>query len=210
MSSRICKPLIPAIVLCMSLAAAGSAAAATVSVTAPGVKSATATTGSQLTITTSARTTATVNCTASTANSTLSSASGPYAVTISTDLAPTFTGCTLPGRVSVGVACTRTSVLAVTADTSGGVTRGTISSISCTITLSSSCGTDVTGSVPGSYNNANDQLTVLTAGQVLVSRPVTGSTCTTLPAGSGAFTNTTGGALIYGVSPATTINATTP
>jgi hypothetical protein len=211
MLSRFRKSLVPMAVLCVSLASVASASATSATITSPGAKTATATTGSQLTITTASRTTATVNCATSTANSTLANASGNLPLTVSSDVSPTFGTCTLPGRVPVTVACTRTSVLKATALTDGsGNTAGSLSSISCSITLNATCGTNVTGTVNGSFANGTSQLTIAVAGQALLSTPISGSTCTTLPAGSGSFTNATGGALIYGVSPTTTVRVTNP
>jgi hypothetical protein len=210
MISRIRKSLLPALVAACSLVAVAQASASTVVVSPGGATTATATTATKLVITTTSGS-ATVNCTSSRSTQTLAGGTGSFSpgIQISGNVTLAFTGCTITGGVPVTVTCTATARLLVTgATSSGGVTPGTISAISCNIVLNSTCGTNVAGTASGSFANSTSQLTVNTGtAQNLRSVPLAGSTCTTLPAGSGQFTNASGAAVIYNVTPAQTVNA---
>jgi hypothetical protein len=206
MFSKFRKYMVLAVVAVASLAIVGQAAASTATVSPGGAV--TGTSGaSQLTLNTAAKT---LNCTTSGATATLASATGTLPLTISSNLVPLFGSsfgggrCTVTGGIGITVACGN-STLKVTGLTSGGVTAGSITGISCTITVTgSSCRNVVAGGVVGSFDNATSILTVATTGQTLAA---TGSTCTTLPNdASASFTDSTRAALRYAIAPTTTVN----
>jgi hypothetical protein len=190
-------------VAALSLAAVGVAAAANVTVSPGG-----SVTGSgsnwELTLNTARRT---FNC--SNAGFTATLNRGGTGVTlpfaIATNYQQTFSSCRLTGGISYTDSCTATASLNVTALTASGVTPTSVTGISCVISVSGSCRVNLSGSVPTTYNNAANTLTVGLTGQSIV---LTGSTCTTLPNETSAlFSNSAGGAFVYSVSPAQTINA---
>jgi hypothetical protein len=126
----------------------------------------------------------------------------PFA--IATNYQQTFSNCTATGGISYNDTCTATASLNAVGATVSGVTPLTITGLSCTISIGGSCTARLTGSLPASFDNATSQLTIPTTGQSIT---ITGSTCTSIiPNGPALFSSATGGAFVYAVTPATTIN----
>lgn len=214
MFSKFRKYMVLAVVSVCSLAFVGQAAASTATVSPGGAV--TGTSGaSQLALRTNRRS---LNCTTSGATATLASNTGALPLAVSTNLVPLFGAgfgggrCTVTGGAGITVDCSASpATLSVTGATVSGVTPGTISGIRCSVRLngSTTCSVNVTnaagtggGSVTGSYNNTGS-LTVNVAGQSLFA---TGSTCTTLPNDSStSFTDASGNALVYSISPVQTV-----
>lgn len=189
-------------------AAAGSATTVTVSPGGP----VTGTTGAmQFALRTARRN---INCTRFGFTATLHNASGTLPLAISTDLTFVCTGtATVTGGLAVSIAC-GPATLSVTALTVGGDTPISITGIRCTVTVngSSACRVMITnaagtggGSVTGTFHNATSTLTVNTSGQNLAT---TGSTCTSILPNDSAvlLSDLTGAALVFTVTPATTIS----
>lgn len=198
-----------------SLAIAGAAMATTATFTPTGDVTGTAG-ASQLALRTARRS---LNCTTSGATATLSNRSGTLPITVSTDLEALFGSnfgggrCTVTGGAGITIDCSASLArLQVTGVTASGITPGTILGIRCSVRLNGSmtCSVNVTdapgtggGSVTGSYNNTGSRLTVNVGGQSLFT---TGSTCATLPNdGDTSFTDASGNALVYSISPSTSL-----
>jgi hypothetical protein len=188
-----------------SLAAASAADASVVVSPSPTPITATATTHSILTIH-GASSTVTLDCTNASAVGTL--ASSTFTRQISNNINPRFSSCLLGGFLPFTVSCTSTDTLTTTAATSGGITPGTLANISCQITLTSLPGCTFTvtgpsgpGTVPVSYNNATNQLTVLAAGQSLAVNSVPAQCNGQVPTGPATFTAPGGNNLVYNVLP---------
>jgi hypothetical protein len=202
------KCLIVGVVLAASLVTVASAAASTVTVTPSGPK--TATTGAIRFAIAGGSGTTTITCTGATITGTLNSARGTYPIAISTNIQLVCAG----GRsasLNVSVACSGTAILSVTGDTNAsGITPLQLTGINCRVSLTSTptCNVTITGSVRGQFANATSQLTIFRAGQALTA---SGSTCTsTFQNGAVGISSATGGDIVFNVTPATTIVATTP
>jgi hypothetical protein len=192
-----------------SLAAVASASAATVTVSPGGAV--TGTSGSaQLTFNTAART---LNCTQMAFTATLASTSGSYPLAISNNLQFFCSGnMTVVCCVSVTFVC-GAARWNITGATVSGVTPGRIVGINCTVTVSTTrCSVRISGSVPVSFDNATSQLTIGLAGQSLAATGSTdgaSGTCSALPNDTSvSFTDSTGRALVFAVTPRTAIVAT--
>jgi hypothetical protein len=187
-----------------SLTAASAADASVVVSPSPAAITATATTHSVLTIHGASGTWA-LDCTNASMVGTLASS---LTRQISSNINLRFSSCLLGGFQLYQVSCTNTSVLKTTGATVGGVTPGTLS-ISCQWTLVSipSCTFTVEGagsgpgSVPVSYNNATNQLTLLAAGQNLAVNSVPAACGSTIPTGPATWTAPAGSNLIYNMLP---------
>jgi hypothetical protein len=184
-----------------SMASASAADAAVAVSPSPSAFTATATTQAILTIHGTSSTQA-WSCTNAAAVGTLASS---LTRTISTNINLRFSTCT--AVASFTVSCANTGVLKTTGATVGGVTPGTLSNIACQITFTSLPGCTFTlagasgpGSVPVSYNNTTNQLTVLAAGQDLAINSV--PACSGLvPTGPVTLTAPGGGNLVYYMVP---------
>jgi hypothetical protein len=186
----------------------GIAAASTATVSPGGAV--TGTTGAvQWTLNTAAKT---LNCTTAGFTATLASATGTLPLTIATNLTWLFGSafgggrCTVTGGVGYTSSCGAATFKA-TAVTTGSVTPLSMTGISCAESLAgSSCRVVITGGVTASFDNATSRLTLNTTGQTLVA---SGSTCTTLPNDTSvSLTDSTRSALVYAITPSTTINVT--
>jgi hypothetical protein len=206
--SQFKKYMVLAAVLVASLAAVATATASTVTVT--GGTAVTGTAGASRLVNHSGS--QTLQCTGAGATATLrASTVGTYPVAISTNLTPTFTGCTIGGVVGITVVC-GASPLNVTANTVSGNTAGSITAVSCDIRLgtgtTSTCHVQTTtgSSAGGTYGNT---LHTLTIDQDHTTVGLTGSLsgCTLKNSTSARFQNSTGGNLVYTISPSVSVNA---
>ncbi|MCW3024514.1 MAG: hypothetical protein JWR30_3836 [Conexibacter sp.] len=158
----------------------------------------------------------TLSCTGSTATGTVaasSSGSVPPGFRIGT-LTPAFTGCNIVGGLGITVKC-QPAALNVNALTASGSTKGSISSVSCHIFVTSqtACRITVTGSIGATHANSPSLTTTDTNHQSLASGSSTngaGSACAVLPNDASArLVNASSGDLQYNNSPTNlTINAT--
>jgi hypothetical protein len=188
-----------------SLTAASAADASVVVSPSPAAITATATTHSILTIH-GTSSTVTLDCTNASAVGNLVTS---VTRQISNNINPRFSSCTLSGFLPFTVSCTSTDTLTTTNATGGGVTPGTLGNISCTITVTplSGCSFVVEGvgsgpgTVPVSYSNSTNQLTVLAAGQDLAVNSVPAACLGQVPTGPAVFTSPGGGNLVYNVLP---------
>jgi hypothetical protein len=207
MFSKFRKYMVLAVVSVASLAIVGQAAAST-AVVSPGGNVTGSAGASQLILSTQART---VNCTTSTATATVAGATGTLPLTISSNLRPAFSGCTITGGLTVTVLCQNSNLLATAVTDGSGVTQGRITNINCNIRLSGTCAIDVTGSVDGQYTNSTAVLRVFGTGatESLRAARSSGSTCSTLVAEPVAiFRGVATAALDYAITPAQTIRVT--
>jgi len=161
-----------------------------------------------------------LNCTTSTGSGSLnpSPPAGTNPWLNAASITPAFSGCTVAGTpftVTCAVATLRTGTgpgaysggtTLATAD--GGVTSGSLASISCQLKIGATTCSTVTGTVQTTYTNPTQpstagKLTVLAAGQNLTA---TGTACAAIPQGSANFGSPSvpPGNLVYNVtSPAT-------
>jgi hypothetical protein len=137
--------------------------------------------------------------------------------TISTNVNPRFTSCQYLSFFTYNFSCAGNGVLQATGATVGGVTPGTLSKISCTITNSlpgcsfvlEGSGAGNTGTVPVSYNNSTHQLTMLAAGQDLAINSVPGACFGYMAPGPVTLSAPGGANLVYNMVPsALTLTAT--
>jgi hypothetical protein len=187
-----------------SLAAASAADASVVVSPSPTPITATATTHWVLTIH-GASSTVSLDCTNASMVGTLASS---LTRQISSNINPRFSSCLLGGFLPYVYSCTSTSVLKTTGATAAGVTPGTLANISCQITVTSLPGCTFTmagasgpGSVPVSYSNATNQLTVLAAGQDLAVNGVPPQCNGQVPTGPATWTAPGGNNVVYNVLP---------
>lgn len=146
----------------------------------------------------------TVDCTTSSVRATLGSAAGASPLAISTNLAWGLSGCTQTGGLRFFWTCSANQNLSVTGATAAGVTTAT-AGIDCVESISATCSVHITGRMSVTYNNLTSQLTLISpSGQSIFA---TGSTCSTLPNDvSVTMGSSTGGNLVFTVSPLTTVS----
>ena len=164
-----------------------------------------------------------LNCTGATGSGTLAASptAGTNPWTASATLTPAFSGCTV-GGTPFTVTCSAASLDTGTgpgaysggstlATADGGVTQGTLTSISCTLKIGTTSCSTVTGTVEGQYTNpvqatsTAGKLTVFVAGQNLTAAKI-GAGCAAIPDGPAEFGTRTVplGDITYNVtSPAT-------
>ena len=156
------------------------------------------------------------DCTASTGRGTLnpSPAMDPNPWLSAASLTPAFSGCTVAGtpftrtcatatlRTGTGPGAYSGGTTLATAD--GGVTSGSLASISCQLKIGTTTCSTVTGTVQTTYTNPTPpstagKLTVLAAGQNLTA---TGTACAAIPQGSANFGSPSvpPGNLVYNVT----------
>jgi hypothetical protein len=180
----------------LALAASATASATTATVSSPGGKAGTTTAAWKLGIQGSSSS-ATVTCTTAKFYATLGNATGALPLTISNTYHQTGSGCTTAG-VATTVDCTSTAVLKATGLSTNGVTPLSLSSLSCTVSISGCGSAKITGSLPATYSSGMSLLTFPVANQSLA---VSASTCARIPNGTATSSNQTGSALAYTVVP---------
>jgi hypothetical protein len=202
------KLLLLAVLLAASLA--GTASAATVTVT--GGTSITATAGASRFVNHTGS--QTLQCTGSGGTATLrASTTGSYPIAISTNFVPTFTGCTIGGVVGITVVCGGEAIF-IAAATVSSVTAAFRAGIHCDIRLgagtTSTCHVRIGGGI-GAFLGINwsNLLHTLGIDQDHTRLALTGSPtgCTLKNGASVRFQNGSGGNLVYTVSPSISINA---
>lgn len=180
-----------AVAAATSASSAAVAGASSVTVTPSGAKAGT----------TGAVTVAGATCTSAGFAATWGSAAGPP-YTISSNVQLTFRTCNRSG-VALTTTCSASGVLTPTNFTASGVTPLNLTSISCTVQQSASCGATVSGLVSGTFDNGPSELTINATGQRLA---VTGSTCALIPnAPATTLTASGGGNVVYAVTPTTSV-----
>ncbi|WCB94299.1 hypothetical protein DSM104299_03031 [Baekduia alba] len=190
-----------AVTAALALAASATASATTASISSPGAKAGTTTAAWKLAVQGSSSS-ATVTCTTAKIYATLGNASGALPLTLSNTYKQTLSGCTTAGTATT-VGCTSTAVLKATGLSTNGVTALSLSSLSCTATVSGCGSAKLTGSQPGTYTNGQSQLTLPVTGQSLA---VSGSTCSLIPNGTATSSTSTGAALSYLIVPLVAIS----
>ena len=144
----------------------------------------------------------TLTCTSAKANGSLpGSAAG---ATVGTVAAATFNACSVLG-LAFTAKLNKAATLTAIGTTTGGVTQGSLNGISATITGTSGfgCTAVVTGTLPGSYNNATGHLTI-DPGKAADLTVKTATSCAgAINAGDAAYFNA-----VYAVTPGQTVSAT--
>jgi hypothetical protein len=207
------KGFLLAVLVMASLSSTATAGAATATITGGPTLSGTATTSTLLKLHGRGKT---LSCTGGTANGTVAastSGSIPPGFRVGT-LTPAFTGCNIVGGLGITVTC-QPAALNVEGNTTSGSTKGSLTSISCHIfvTTQTACRITVSGAIGVTHANTPSTIITDTNHQSLVatgSTNGTGGACATLPSDASArFVNSSNGDLQYNVSPTSlTVNVT--